>query len=195
MIHIYPGMGATSSMYGKIWKEEVSGIYHDWPRWKGEVTISDLAERLIAEHNIQDGDVLVGSSLGGIVAGEIAQKRNIDQLVLVGSAASKKEISKILEILHPLINYSPIAFIKACSGKLPSELAQMFSESDPEFIRAMSRAIFSWDGIDLSPKVLRIHGSRDRVIPSPMQIDHWLDGGHLIAITHAMECVAKLKEE
>ena len=195
MIHIFPGMGATSSMYGDIWRKEIPGVFHDWPEWHGETTITELAERIVIEDGIEDGDVLVGSSLGGIVACEIARIRNIDLVVLIGSAANKEEISRILEILHPLADYSPIGFIKACSGKLPSDLAKMFSDSDPGFIRAMSKAIFKWEGVHPSTRLLRIHGSRDLVIPPPDKADLLISGGHLIAMTHPNECIQKLKVE
>ena len=195
MIHFYPGMGATAAMYGLLWRKEISGVFHDWPVWRGEMTISELAERIVIENGIKDGDVLVGSSLGGIVACEIARIQRIELVVLVGSAVSKEEISRILEIIHPLVDYSPIGFIKACSGKLPSDLAKMFSESDPQFIRSMSKAMFKWKGAHPSTNLLRIHGSRDLVIPPPDKVDLLIPGGHLIAMTHPKECIQKLKVE
>ena len=66
----------------------------------------------------------------------------------------------------------------------------MFSDSQAAFIRAMCRAIFSWDGLEEVPvNLLRIHGRLDRVIPLPQGIRHVLNGGHLIAMTHLQECV------
>ncbi len=195
MIHIYPGMGATASMYGDLWRNEIPGLFHDWPEWQGETTITELAERIAIEHGIIDGDILIGSSLGGMVACEIARIRRIELVVLIGSAANKQEISQILKILHPLADYSPIGFIKACSGKLPSEVAKMFSQSDPEFIRAMSKAVFHWEGVAPSTRLLRIHGVHDPIIPSPEGVDFLIRGGHLIAMTHPEECIKKLKAE
>jgi hypothetical protein len=54
----------------------------------------------------------------------------------------------------------------------------------------MCAAIFEWEGLGedvITP--LRIHGRSDRVIPLPSHVDLVLDGGHLIAMTHAEECV------
>lgn len=194
MIHVYPGMGANSEMYGSVWREQFPGAYHDWPRWQGELTVAEMAERLIEEHGIEDGDVLVGSSLGGMVAGEIARLRRIEGLALIGSAVKKEEISKILAILHPLIDLSPISFIKALSGKLPRDLAAVFADSDPDMIRAMSKAVFQWEGAEPSARVFRIHGSRDLVIPPPDQVDLLIKGGHMLAMSHAEECVLGLKD-
>ena len=41
---------------------------------------------------------------------------------------------------------------------------------------------------------LPIHGRYDRVISRPEKVQHYLDGGHLIAMTHAQECVTYLRE-
>ena len=58
----------------------------------------------------------------------------------------------------------------------------------------MCRAIFTWPGLDTTRlRPLRIHGRRDRVIPPPATADLLLEGGHLIAMTHAAECVACLQ--
>ena len=65
----------------------------------------------------------------------------------------------------------------------------MFAESDPEFVRAMCTAIFQWDGLgETNTKVFRLHGRHDLVIPPPPRVDLLLEGGHLVAMTHAEEC-------
>ena len=195
MNHFYPGMGATSSMYGAPWRKELDGYFHDWPEWRGEQTVSDIAKRIIKEHRIESGDTVIGTSLGGIIACEIANLIELDRIILISSARRKEEINKILCILHPLIDLAPIAFIQISAGKLPSDLSQMFSQSDPAFIRNMSKAIFTWEGIKSNVPVLRIHGTKDSVIPHPNETNHDIDGGHLIVMTHALECIDAIKAE
>ena len=70
----------------------------------------------------------------------------------------------------------------------------MFAHTQAGFIRAMCRAIFTWPGLDLTRiRPLRLHGRHDRVIPPPREVDLLLDAGHLLAMTHAAECVAFLR--
>ena len=70
----------------------------------------------------------------------------------------------------------------------------MFADSQASFIRAMCRAIFTWPGLDVTRiRPLRIHGKNDHVIPPPAKVDRLLDAGHLLAMTHAEECVAFLR--
>jgi hypothetical protein len=193
MNHFYPGMGATSSMFGELWRKEFDGQFHDWPEWRGETSITDIAKRIIEEHKIESGDTVIGTSLGGIVACEIANLIDLERVVLIGSAKSKEEINRILSTLHPLIDLAPIPFIQMSSGKLPNDLAEMFSHSDPAFIRNMSKAIFAWEGFDSEVPVLRIHGTKDLVIPNTKETNHEIDGGQLIAMTHRLECIEAIK--
>ena len=151
MNHFYPGMGATAAMYGQPWREACTGHFHDWPKWQGERSLQNIATRIIQEHQIESGDTVIGTSLGGILACEIANHIDLNGIVLIGSAIKKDEINPILSALHPLIDLAPIPFIQMSSGKLPTDLTQMFSSSDPDFIRNMSKAIFSLEGLTMFP--------------------------------------------
>ena len=190
MIYVLPGMGATPQMYAGPWREIPDCCFLDWPAGGKEKSISDLALRMIDNAAIPDGATLVGSSLGGMVACEIAQIRRIERVFLIGSARKKEEMNTFLRLLYPLIDWVPmVAFQRACGG-FPTVLGQMIRQSDPEFLRNMSRAIFEWDGLPPGvTTVHRIHGRRDLMIPPPGDGEALLDGGHLIAMTHATECV------
>ena len=142
-------------------------------------------------YTINDGDVLIGASLGGMVACEITKIRNISRLYLIGSAVRKEEISTLLSALHPLAQIAPLDWLRILAGKLPMELAQMFASAEPAFVRAMCVAIFNWEGLGPSTtKVIRLHGRHDFVIPPPQTVDLLIDGGHLISMSHAAECAA-----
>ena|ERR1035437_5094098 len=195
MIHVLPGMGADHRMYSApAWQSLADTHFFDWPDHHGETSIEAIASRVIAGAKISDGDVVVGSSLGGIVGCEIARTVSLKALVLIGSAKNKAEISGLLTLLHPLARLAPIEFIQISAGKFPNELTRMFNQSQASFIRSMCAAIFDWSGLDESQiKPLRIHGKHDHIIPLPTQVDLALDGGHLIAMTHADECVRFIK--
>jgi pimeloyl-ACP methyl ester carboxylesterase len=190
MIYVLPGMGADNRMYAGPWRSLPGCVFLDWPANAQEESIAGIADRVLATAGIPDGATLVGSSLGGIVACEIAKLRRIEKLFLVGSARNNEEISSILRILHPLIDLAPLTFIQRASGKIPGELLEMFSASDARFIWNMCWAIFVWDGLlENTVLVCRIHGRFDLVIPPPPDVDILIEGGHLIAMTHAAECV------
>jgi len=188
-------MGATSSMYGELWRKEFKGHFYDWPKWRDERALTDIAKRIIDEDRIETGDTLIGTLLGGIIACEIANLIDLERIILIGSARRKEEMNRIPSALHPLIDLAPIAFIQMSSGKLPSDLTEMFAHSDPEFIRNMSKAIFLWEGLRSVVPVFRIHGTNDFVIPNTKETNHEIEGGHLIVITHPQECIEAVKGE
>lgn len=181
-------------MYTGPWRELPRCTFLDWPVNLNAATIGEVAAKVIEFAGIPDGATLIGSSLGGIVACEMARLRRVERVVLIGSATKHEEISSVLRVLHPLIDLAPLTFVQRACGKLPGELCSMFSESDADFIRNMCRAIFSWDGLPLgATSVYRIHGRQDLVIPPPEDADVLLEGGHLIAMTHAVECVRAIR--
>jgi pimeloyl-ACP methyl ester carboxylesterase len=190
MIHALPGMGADERMFPPPWNSLPGFVTHNWKSWSGENTLSDMAETLCKNGFINDGDSLIGASLGGMVACEITKLRKIEKLFLVGSASHKDEINCILKALHPLAKIAPIDWLCFSSGKIPHDLTQMFAGANADFIRTMCAAIFDWPGlIQTKTQVYRIHGQNDLVIPPPKFADLFLNGGHLISITHAPACV------
>jgi len=194
MIHALPGMGADHRMYPAPWQCLPNFIAHDWVRHSVEKTLANVARQMAETYNIRDGDILVGSSLGGMVACEITKIREISELYLIGSATHKEEVIRLLANLHPLGRIAPIEWIRFSAGEIPFELAQMFAEVDPSFIRAMCAAIFEWDGVSTSQtKIFRIHGKHDLVIPAPEKVDLLLDGGHLLSMSHAPQCIDFIK--
>ena len=195
MIYILPGMGADSAMYTGPWRELEESQFLDWPTYEGEIDLRQIANKLISENVINKSSTIIGSSLGGMVACEIANRAEVNKIILVGSAKNKKEINDFLSFIHPIVDFTPIKFIQRITGKYQQELLAMFSRSDPDFVRSMCRAIFDWDGLSSDFKRLyRIHGCSDRVIPLPGDTDCVIDGGHLIAVTHPEKCVSFVKK-
>jgi pimeloyl-ACP methyl ester carboxylesterase len=194
MIHALPGMGADRRMYPAPWSTLPDFIADDWMLHSGEKSLAEVAKSMCNVSGIRDGDTLVGSSLGGMVACEITKMRKIPCLYLIGSATRKEEVSALLAMIHPLARIAPIDWLRFSSSKIPAEVAQMFAGSEASFVRAMCSAIFEWDGLGVSrTKVFRIHGKHDFVIPPPTSVDLLLDGGHLISISHARHCVDFIK--
>ena len=189
MIHALPGMGADRRMYPSPWETLSDFRAHDWVRHHGEKSLAEVAQSMCTARGIQDGDILIGSSLGGMVACEITKIRTIPRLYLVGSATRKEEVSRLLAALHPLARVAPLDWLRLSAGSIPIELAQMFTTIEASFVRAMCSAIFEWEGLGTTAtRVFRIHGRRDLLIPPPEEVHLLLDGGHLISVSHAKDC-------
>ncbi|MCB1123784.1 MAG: hypothetical protein KJT03_19675 [Verrucomicrobiae bacterium] len=189
MNFVLPGMGATNAMFSGCWRSLDNTSFLDWPKQTAASSIPELADELITRHSMRNGDSMTGTSLGGIVACEIANQLELDQLILIGAAIDKREINYFLGKISPLVNLTPIHFIQHLTGKIDIPIMQMFAQIEPAFMRTICEAIFRWEGLRSGIKPFRIHGKHDSVIPIPEKVDLAIDGGHLIAMTHAEECV------
>ncbi|MHB8881154.1 MAG: alpha/beta fold hydrolase [Thermodesulfovibrionales bacterium] len=189
--YLLPGMGANPSYYDSLLKEinfEVNFV--TWPAYKGEKTFSAMAKRFIDENGIKDGDIVGGSSLGGIVALEMARHIQPRAIVLMGSAVSRAEVQRILVLLAPLAVIAPVALIQRLAGKYENIVTRMFAEAEPELIRAMCQYLPGWPGAAVSNAALfRIHGQKDLVMPCPKTgCEKVPKAGHLLALTHPVRC-------
>ncbi len=194
-VFLLPGMGADSSMYCGPWRDLDFLRFANWPEWRGETTLDAVAGRIVAANEIRPGDIVGGSSLGGMVALEIARQIPVRAVVLIGSAAEGHEINSFLRLVAPLASLTPIRFGQILAGiSADPRIGESFSRADSAFIRSMCRALASWPG-GIAPgaaySVLRIHGARDLVIPCPRRDAARVvpGAGHLVAITHPAECV------
>lgn len=196
MWYLLPGMGATSVMYDAL-KEALSFEVRclDWPAYQGETTFREVAERLIADHQIQPGDVIGGSSLGGMIALEIAKILDSKAVILMGSALCPGDINPLLLSLSPLARCAPFSLFQFFAGRINHVLCRMFVETHPAFMRAMCLHMPAWPGYQGSmDKIFRIHGQRDLVIFCPRSGCEVVPGaGHLVAMTRAKVCAAWLE--
>ncbi len=187
---ILPGMGATAAMYNGL-KHELgfTADFLNWPAYRGEKTYAAVARRVISENDISGEDVVGGSSLGGMVALEIAQMKKSRAVILLGSALNRKEVQGLLNLLAPLVKAAPITIVQALAGKNPNIASSLFADADPGFIRAMCAYLPSWSGYaGPAEMIYRLHGRKDHIIPCPSTGCEVVEtAGHLVAITHAAE--------
>ena len=188
---LIPGLAATSAMYGPEFDGLAAEVVRlDWPEHGGEASIAAMAERLLDEHRLDDADVIAGSSLGGMVGAEIAERAPPRALVLIGSARRPGEVNSLLRQVAKLRDVLPLEHLRNLvgldffSGRAP--VLEMLAAADPAQVRALCGAIFAWDGRPRpacpSP---RIHGAWDLVIPPPTEgVTIVPRAGHMLAMTH-----------
>lgn len=182
-------------MYPGPWRTLPGVQFVDWASHVDAASIPELAAAVAHRNCCGRECVLIGSSLGGIVATEMTRLISVPHLFLVGTAVQPDEIGMLLRWLAPLAHLTPFQLAQRLAASLPVELFQMFGDTDPEFLRRMCRAIGEWKGGPVAAgKIHRVHGRHDPVIPPPADVDLLLAAGHLVAMTHADDCVAFVRE-
>lgn len=168
----------------------------------GVEPLAVYAARLAASIEEPEGPyILGGSSMGGMVALEMARLLRPSAVVLLGSAVSGAEVRGWLRAVECLAHPLPDAVINF--GRLLSPLgAPLFGSSGPDsrglfldmlagtptsFIRWASRAVIGWrPGTLPDVPVHRIHGARDIIIRAPGEGRATIvaGAGHLVNLSH-----------
>jgi pimeloyl-ACP methyl ester carboxylesterase len=198
---LLPGLGADARLF-EPQRAAFPGLsVPAWPPPRATETLADYAARFAASRTWPAQFVLGGSSLGGIVALELARVLRPHAAVLLGSAASPASLSRHLRLLRPMAAVLPSSLLPrrgwpaqllaryfgADTSEAVAVFLSMLNDADPAFMGWALRAISRWEPSPaLAVPVLCIHGSRDRLMLCGADVDHVIDGaGHLLTITHA----------
>ncbi|MFL5787696.1 MAG: alpha/beta fold hydrolase [Flavisolibacter sp.] len=176
-------------------------IFINWIKPLENEKIDEYAKRLTYNINTEEKFILVGLSLGGIVATEIAKLHQPEATIILGSVTTSNQLPPYYKWLHKLkVNkIIPGSFYKWASGikhRLTKEskedkalLINMIRNADPDFIFWGTNAVPEWNN-SISPSPLyHIHGTRDEIFPIKfVKPTHVIKkGGHLLALSHYNE--------
>ncbi|MBB5034761.1 alpha/beta hydrolase [Prosthecobacter vanneervenii] len=210
-IYLIPGLGADRRNYPDVWTELPGCTRLEWEEYHGPSSVPEVARFMAEKWQLPPGAVLVGSSFGGIVACEIAKFLPVHAVVLVASSTSGRDFvttgrMKLLTRVLPLRLVQTLLrraqpwleFVWGRGGtpltRAVLDSMQMFCACQAAFYRGMFDAISSWEGADTpNARVIRIHGKLDKLVNVPAHADAYLNGGHMIGMTHAHECVDFIK--
>lgn len=189
-------MGANSKMYSDNLYSKLDNVeFINWPKYNGQQTLEDVAKNTISEYQLTNSCFVGGSSLGGIIALEIAKILKLKKAILIGSTNDPKLLNKFLKSLGQLADYTPLNLIQLLTGKVNNDLTKMFAESNPSFIKAMCKALHNWQfPIKFDGQICQIHGQIDKIINAPSSNSSIIQGGgHLIAVTHPNDVAEFIK--
>jgi len=211
-VYVIPGLGADSRMFRGPWARIPGCTFVEWPEYHGEASIAALARFVADAWGIPDGAILVAASFGGAVACEIARIRAIPTIVLVASSTEAADYSgaRKMRVLTKLVSLPGLQRFFRRRENIrrqrhagdPRPVAhavldsiEMFSVCQASFYRDMYGALCRWQGFsDSRTRLIRIHGRQDAQVRFPVKADLEVDGGHLIAMTHARECAEFIRQ-
>ena len=189
---LLPGMGADARLHARLrTRGPIRAL--DWPPFKPHWRLADYAAEIVQRAEIAPGALIGGTSMGGMVALEIARQVSVSRVLLISSCNAREQVAKILLRLSPLAPLVPFE-VAALTPRVPGlrphrrEVVEMAHRADPSFLRWCFREIAAWRGYHGDRSFIRqIHGSADRVLPVRHQRpDTVVPGaGHLMVMTHA----------
>jgi len=184
-------------------------VYLDWISPLKDESLHDYSLRLAKEIDTSEKFVLVGLSMGGMVAVEIANQLPARLTIIIASIPVSHQLPYYFRVgarlyLHKMI---PIGLVKNAAiakrlftteTKEDKELLKtIIRESDPEFIKWSLTAILQWENKTIPENLIHIHGSRDEILrmrfTKPTHIIS--KAGHLMVMNRADEINKILNEE
>jgi pimeloyl-ACP methyl ester carboxylesterase len=172
-----------------------------WIKPDKKESLHDYAVRLSRQIDTHSPFCLVGLSMGGIMASEIANLCKPKATIIIGSVPVVSQLPpyyawvRKLKI-HKLIPGSLYQFAAVTKHFFSSESAEdkqviyrMVWETDPAFIRWGINAVLNWSNERKPDSLIHIHGTRDEVFPfAYVRPTHTINkGDHMLVITRPDE--------
>jgi pimeloyl-ACP methyl ester carboxylesterase len=207
-VYVISGIGADYRLFKNI--QLPYGFEAEYLHWiapmQGE-SIREYASRLAQNINRDEQHILIGLSLGGIMATEIANLTSPVNTIIFGSVPTHKQLPPWFKYaakikLHRLIHPSFVKLSATVKHSLFTKgaenrkfLRQLIRDGDNRFIYWGMDAVMKWRNEEIPANLIHIHGSNDEVFPIRyVKPAYVLKGGHLLVFHHANE-VNKLLEE
>lgn len=209
-LYFISGLGADKRVFQYLqFSPSVNVVHLDWlPAAAGD-TLSSYAQKMAERIDTAKPFCVIGLSLGGMIAAEISELLHPHKTILISSIASYNELPLLYRAggklgLHQLIpsgaagRFNFILHyqfgIKSAEDKLL--LRQVINDADRKFSKWAVNAVVHWNRRRAPKSVIRIHGTKDRVLPiTGFYPDYIVEGGgHFMIVNKSNEISALIQQ-
>jgi len=180
-IYLIPGLGYDHRIYRNLDLTDFKTEYINWIEPEYKENLRDYTKRLFSGIDANtEGVILIGQSLGGIVAQEIATVKHIEKIILISSIKSRKELPLHFRIIKPLFIYK--LFTKFLTLKTFRYWAKrhgfetteerdlfksMVSGHSNRYLKWALKELSAWKTNNVPSKttIFQIHGVKDKTFP------------------------------
>ena len=180
-IYLIPGLGYDHRIFEKMDLNEFETEYIDWIEPEYGENLHGYSTRLFSGiETDKERIILIGHSLGGMVAQEIAAVKNIDKIILISSIRSRKELPFHFRIIKPLFIYKlftktltlkSFQFWAKRHGFETKEEKELFksmvSGQSNTYLKWALKELSTWKvpGVPSNTAIFQIHGAKDKTFP------------------------------
>jgi pimeloyl-ACP methyl ester carboxylesterase len=208
-VYFISGLGADERVFKHIKLPSGYEIVHlAWIKPQESESLKSYALRLAEKIDTTEKFSLVGLSLGGMIAIEIANQFHPAHTILISSIpvsanlpgyyqlAGKLGLQKIVPVslVKRAARFKRLFTAETAEDKLM--LKSMIANLDESFVKWALNAILTWDNNVLPENLVHVHGSRDEILPKRfIKPTHTIRGaGHLMVMNRASEINAILEK-
>lgn len=199
-VYLIPGVGCDPRLFDRIDLQDLRCVKLEWPEFTADDTLQHIAEQLRGQVDPSEPHVLVGVSMGGMVAQELALLTKPEKVILISSWTGPREwppfvrFSAKLGLYRTIRDWSMRAvwplkrLIDRREQAVDRLLWDMARKQTARQLRNGTGAILRWKGSSWNGPLVRIHGDKDIVTPLRFPVDHLVKGGqHVMVLTRARE--------
>lgn len=207
-IYLISGLGSDERVFRYLDLDAYTVHYIQWiPPYRKE-SLAAYAARLINQITTPD-PILIGLSMGGMIAVEIGKLISTEKIILISSAKTAAELPvyfgffgklRLHRYLPDFLLLRPNKIFYNLFGVYNKRekviLRDVLRDTDPKFARWAMDAILEWGNSETRGKVIHIHGTNDKIIPirNIDQVDYIIrEAGHSMVFQRAEEITAILK--
>ncbi len=179
-IYLIPGQAYTRDIYGRIDLSGSNYEFIDWIEPKQKESFKNYAMRMAVGIDDNEDIILIGHSLGGLLALEISTFKNISKVILLSSMKSRNEMPFMLRLVKPLGLYVFISrwfgihtvkywgkyhdFVTADDHELFKKMTACHSN---RYLRWSFKHLSGWQTprINVNTKIVHIQGTKDKTFP------------------------------
>jgi pimeloyl-ACP methyl ester carboxylesterase len=210
-VYLISGLGADSRAFFNLTFHPSLNIIHlNWIEATKNESLEAYALRLAKVIDTSTPFYLIGLSLGGMIATEIAKVLQPVKTILISSVCCYTELPIWYRIggnlqLHKLIpgmvehkaNMFLYWLFSLTQQHDKNVLKQVMADSDLHFTKWAINAVTKWRNLQIPENLIRIHGNKDRVLPiTSFKPDYVIQGGgHLMVANRAKDISAILNNE
>ena len=175
-VYLISGMGADERIYRNIKIDNAEITYANWIEPGKKDTLADYAQKMTDAYRIAPGSVVIGTSLGGMIAVEIAKKIGLKKVILISSIKTMVEEPFYFRFFRwfPVYKLIPNKLIvklgelaKPIFGKMDTVEAYMFNSmlenSSPSFLKWSMGAVLRWINKVIPANIYHIVGDNDTI--------------------------------
>jgi pimeloyl-ACP methyl ester carboxylesterase len=207
-IFLIPGLGADTRVYNNIDLHNHKVTCVDWIEPHKTDTLATYSQKLIYQYHITPKSIVIGNSLGGMIAIEMAKIIPLEKVILISSIKTVDEAPWYFGLLRAIPFYKPIpgkAFtsmgflIKPFFGRMNKAdnwlFKDMLKNTSPVFLKWAMGAVLKWDNKVIPHNVIQIMGDKDLVFNYKRIKDAIIvkEGTHIMIFEKAKEINKILK--
>ena len=210
-IYLIHGQGSDARLFSKLTLNKAfDTVCINLPIPEKGENLKSFAQKLIPIIDTTRPFILIGVSLGGMIAAELNEMLHPLQTIIISSAKNRNELPKRYKFMRviPLYKLFPAGFIKASAlimqplvepdrNKEKALFISMLRKKEKRFLKRTIPMIIKWQkNNNMGKPIIHIHGNKDHTIPikninPEITI---LGGSHMMVLTQSALISEKLND-